>query len=172
MNSKSHLFAKTIMTLFICIALLMLAAFCTGCVSSTKENKTSSNTTTSTSSAANSTYSNSNSAKSNSASIPSSDVNKLPPYAEMKSSINKNIGKYYEISGRIHRVNGGFRGSDYTVYVYYDGSEKHGEFAVVRIPYNNYTESVNRFFSGTCKLEGKDDQGNPLFICSTKYSAE
>lgn len=95
----------------------------------------------------------------------------LPTYQDMVTEIESCIGSKYSISGRVTNVSGGFRGSDYYVYVYWNDSETYGEVASVRIPYKSYSKSVNRYFDGTCTLEGLDDKGHPQFVC-TSYSAK
>lgn len=95
----------------------------------------------------------------------------LPSYQDFLGTIDKRNGQVYEIQGRVTNVSGGFRGADYMVYVFWDESETNGEVAAVRIPYESYTKSVNRYFEGNCKLEGLDDRGRPQFVCDS-YIAE
>lgn len=169
MNNKP---TKKVQLLIGCIAFSLCLFLCSGCTPTTKEDNSDRNVSTSTSTTIEDTHKDKTSNNSEKESTPSKNVQQLPSYSKMKSTIDSNIGSYYDISGRVHRVNGGFRGSDYMAYVYYDESETHGEFAVVRIPYKNYKESINSYFSGTCKLEGQDEQGNPLFVCTSQYYAK
>lgn len=99
------------------------------------------------------------------------EVMALPSYHEFLATIDGRIGQIYKVAGLVTTVNGGFRGADYMVYVYWDESETYGEVAAIRIPNDSYTESVHRYFEGDCMLESLDDNGHPQFVC-TSYIAE
>ena len=95
----------------------------------------------------------------------------LPSYQFMLDNIDSLVGTEYAISGRVTGVSGWLRSENYFVRLYWDESETRGEIASVRIPNENYNESVCRYFKGNCTLEGLDDNGWPQFVCYS-YTTE
>ncbi len=92
-------------------------------------------------------------------------------YESFVNSVQDNIGNTYHVKGNVTHTSGGFRGADYQVYVWWDETMTVDQASCVYIPYDNYKESVNKYFSGACVLKGLDDSGHPLFMCDSKYNA-
>ena len=91
----------------------------------------------------------------------------LPAYQEMVDSIDAHIGQTFRVTGRVTHFSGGFRGTDYWVFVFWDESETNGEVAAIRIPYKSFHGIKHNKFDGVCTLEGLSDDGYPQFVCDT-----
>lgn len=93
-------------------------------------------------------------------------------YATFVSEIPENIGNAYHVRGNVTTTNHGLRGADYYAYVWWDESHTKNEVSCIRIPYDDYHESVIKYFEGDCELEGTDDAGHPQFLCRNGYTAK
>ena len=94
-----------------------------------------------------------------------------PSYEDVCNNYQEYIGSVFVITGRVTQFDGHVllakhdRSNDNLfAYVYWDESETYGQVAAIRIPYIRYDESINRFFSGRCVLEGLDEDGHPQLV--------
>lgn len=97
----------------------------------------------------------------------------LPSYAEITSNPDKYIGDRFVLSEKVTTTDGGYRGSDHKIYIFWDDSRTIGEVAEIVISSSAFTKNVtpNYIFTTTASFTGINDSNFPSFKTST-YSCE
>lgn len=99
------------------------------------------------------------------------EVVTIPSYKEITSNPDKYLNKEFNLKGKVTRADGGYRGSDHKVHIFWDDSNTYGEVIEVVIPSSAFTKNVtpNYIFTANAKFIGFDDDGHPQFK-TTSYS--